>query len=344
MKCTRVLTALVLVATFSAMSRPAALATSANDPLEWWRLTGHLVDDAGRRFDVAAAFFRFASAGGPGAALPADFAIVDEDARRTYTSVRVEREGLGLGHAEAGALDVAVGDWKLASRGTGWRRQRITLHIHAGTTTLDLSQQPVKPEVVFGRAGMLRTGSCRACLARDVAYTRLIASGTIVLGGVRHRLRGFSWLDHESAQSELGVEDAGWDRFEIQFDDGRELMLRVLRHADLTTSPFSSGALVARDGRVTYLPAGSFTVENPLATHWQSSRTGTRYPSLFELSVPQAQLDLAVVPTVQDQEISLAPDGPSYYEATVDVERAGSPGDHGHGYVELTGYARPLRF
>lgn len=323
---------------------------------EWWRLFGHLHTDAGRRFDFSVSFFRFSLRRNGGeehrhnalmsdAIVPATLIVVDERPRHAYTFTQLERNALGLAQFAPRRLPVRIGTWALAQRAASadWHRRHFSLHAAEPHVTLDLMQTPLRAPLRYGRDGSLQTGSCKACRAREEAYTRLRAQGILALAGVRYAVDGLTWLDHESSSHELAADDAGWDRFAIQLDDGRDVELRVVRRRDGRVSKASSGVIVTAN-HVTVLHAADFTVENPLATHWHSTRTGIAYPSLWEVLVGKAQLDLALDPPLQDQEIR-AHDGPSYYDGTVDVERAPPPGGQpGFGYVELTGYDRPLRF
>ncbi len=349
--CATVCTLVIVLLSLSAAARDAA----ASPPQAWWRVFGHLHSADGRRFDFSVSFFRFALPRGAkgdagvvsawrGAALvPATFIIVDERTRRAYTSTRLEREALGLAQFAARRPQLRIGNWSLEGNASPWRQRHFTLHVVEHDVELELEQTPLKPPVRYGSDGRLQTGSCASCSAHEEAYTRLRASGTLELGGTRYALTGTTWLDHESSSHELGPGDVGWDRFAIQLDDGRDVDLRVVRRRDGKPSIASSGIVVTADGRTMRLRATDFSVENPLRTRWRNPRTNIAYPSLWEIFVPRAHLDLAVVPPLQAQEISAA-DGPAYYDGTIDVERAPAPGgDPGQGYVELTGYGRPLR-
>ena len=333
----------------------AATATDGAQPgasSEWWRLTGHVRTSDGRRFAVAATFFRFALGRSPRAAhrgvtsawaaerfYPATFAIVDERGRRYISGTRVERGAFGFGRAALGRLDVAAGPWSLRARGGA-----SAFEVRAGNAeaSFDLHQLALKPRVAFGRAGLVRSGSCARCFEHAFAYTRLRARGTVRVGGVAYAVEGTTWLDHEYGSHLLGPGDRGWDRFAIQLDDGRDVLVRVVRRADGTPSPATSGELVSRDGTLTNLTAADVSVAGRARTVWRG-RSGALYPVLWELSVPKAHLDLAVVPPLSGQEIASQQGGPAYYEGSIDVERAPPPGgDPGRGFVELTGYARPL--
>jgi predicted secreted hydrolase len=142
-------------------------------------------------------------------------------------------------------------------------------------------------------------------------------------------------MDREWSTSALASDQAGWDWFALQLDDGRELMYYRLRRADGSTDRFSGGSIVARDGTVMPLDAEDVTLD-ALAT-WRSHRDGARYPSRWRLAVPAAGLALEIVPRVPDQEWYRPV---RYWEGAV---TAGGQGVSGVGYVELVGYAAGSR-
>ncbi len=77
-------------------------------------------------------------------------------------------------------------------------------------------------------------------------------------------------MDHEFGSHELDPQVVGWDWFSLQLDDGRELMLYLLRRRDGGVTPESSGSLVARDGSVAHLTLRDFTVVVRGNNHWRS--------------------------------------------------------------------------
>jgi len=335
-------------------ARGAAGANSARDGAQWWRLTGHLRTRDGRRFAVAATFFRFSAGPRLGGArrsawaddefYPATFAVVDERERRYRSATRLERGAFGFGRALAGRLDVAAGPWSLrAVRSPDATGQIFELRAGDRAVTLALRQVALKPRVVFGVGGVVKSGSCARCVEHAEAYTRLRARGTLSIDGTAYAVAGTTWLDHEYGSHVLDPGDRGWDRFAIQLEDGRDVLVRIVRRADGTPSPASSGEVVARDGTLTNLGSHDVAVVNVAKTDWHSRASGATYPVLWQLFVPKANLNLAVVPPFSAQEIVSDQGGPAYYEGSVDVERAPPPGgDPGAGFVELTGYRRPL--
>jgi predicted secreted hydrolase len=147
-------------------------------------------------------------------------------------------------------------------------------------------------------------------------------------------------MDKEISTSQLGPRQVGWDWFSLQLDDGRELMLFLLRDAGGGTD-FASATLVDSQGRPTYLRSGDFTVR--ATGRWTSPETGTTYPSGWRIELPGHALGLSVEPLVEAQEnvARLARDL-RYWEGAVRVLDSGGQ-LVGRGYVELTGYGEGNR-
>ncbi len=324
---------------------------------EWWYYTGHL-RAKGRRFGFELTFFRIGLRPGdprPAAGqsrwrghelYPAHFAITDEQGQTFFHEERVAREALGMGSASTQGLDVKSGAWYVRGAPLPGRPdlERMTLHASAsterGTDALELVAVPLKRPAVHGERGVSRKAACPSCASHYYSYTRLQANGTLVFDGVRYPVEGMAWMDHEFGSGELQPDQAGWDWFSIQLDDGRELMLYQLREKDGSVTPQSSGSLVARDGSVRHLPLAGFTIE--AVGRWTSPHTSAEYPSAWHVRVPSAGIDLALRPAVADQELAET-SGTSYWEGAVGVFDAARPAVRlGSGYVELTGYASPI--
>jgi predicted secreted hydrolase len=158
--------------------------------------------------------------------------------------------------------------------------------------------------------------------------------GTVRLGAETLEVSGDAWMDGEWSTSALGTAVEGWDWFAVQLDDGRELMVYLLRRRGGTIDPFSAGTLVAADGTARRLDAADVRIET--LAHWTSPRSGVRYPARWRLGVPSAELRLEIEPRLADQELML---GTRYWEGAVAVagSSAGRP-TAGQGYVELVGY------
>jgi predicted secreted hydrolase len=318
---------------------------------EWWYYTGHLRTPGGRRFGYELTFFRFGLRPGdppPRAGrsrwrgrqlYPAHFAITDEQGQKFFYTERFEREALGMGGASSDSLAVHAGDWTLEGVPMGDRRfERMRLRARDDGEALDLIQTPLKPPAVHGADGISRKAGCATCASHYYSYTRLATRGTLTYGGTTFAVEGISWMDHEYGTSELQADQAGWDWFSLQLDDGREVMLYLLRRKDGSVTPESSGSLIERDGSVRHLPLNAFRVTVPFGARWRSPHTGAKYPSRWRVEIPEAGLDLRLTPTVADQELASTAGGVSYWEGAVNVVD-GRNEPAGTGYVELTGYA-----
>jgi predicted secreted hydrolase len=320
---------------------------------EWWYYTGHVRARDGRTFGFELTFFRVGLKPGdpaPGAGqsrwrghevFPAHFAITDEAGRTFFHADRFAREALGMGRAAVGHLDVKADDWWLRGTPAGdGERERMTMHAREetadGVDAIDFVQVPEKKPAVHGRLGVSRKAGCPSCASHYYSYTRLRTSGLLTFHGVTLPVDGTSWMDHEFGSSELQADQAGWDWFSVQLDDGRELMLYRLREKDGSVTPQSSGSLVGRDGTVTYLPLAAFDVAATAV--WTSPHTGAVYPSGWHVKVPGAGIDVTLAPTVLDQELAFGAGQVSYWEGAV-LARDGAGKPSGFGYVELTGYA-----
>jgi predicted secreted hydrolase len=293
----------------------------ASSPDRYWRVTGHFQTAEGRRFDAYAIFDESNVSHGD-RFLASAFSIVDETTRHAVTATRLERCSDGLAR-ETSDRDLAIDGWRFSESPPPERRgQQFSLNVENDETSLAFVARSIKVPI----AG-----------AWGVSFTRLIARGRLVFEGRTFAVSGTAWVDRAVANPR-GAKAERRSLFEIQYDDGREVMLTVARTANGSNDPNSTGFLAARDGTVTRLSRRDFGVENPVETTFTSPRTGIRYPSLWEIFSRRARLDSAVVPPVQDQEIARL-DGPAFYAGTVDVERAPPPGgDFGRGYVESTGY------
>jgi len=137
-------------------------------------------------------------------------------------------------------------------------------------------------------------------------------------------------MDHAFFTHQLGADQTGWDWFSLQLDDGSDLMLFRLRRKDGTADPFSAGTYVDPQGRARHLAARDFTL--------QPGRKWRQYPVEWTIRVPGLHLDLAVTTPLDEQELTSAKTG-AYWEGAIAV----SGSQRGAGYLEMTGYAAPVK-
>jgi len=311
---------------------------------EWWYFTGNLAAASGRRFGFELTFFRFAlapaavkrrSAWATNQIYLAHFALTDVAGGRMHAFERAGRAALDLAGARARPFRVWVGDW--AARAVAGDGRRVRLTAASGSIAIDLELGFDGPFVAHGENGMSRKSAEPGNASYYYSDPRMPVRGTIRIGGTATAVRGLAWLDREWGSTMLAVDQAGWDWFALQLDDGRALMFYQLRRRDGGVHPFSAGTLIDAGGEGRAL--GSRDVEIQVLGHWRSPRDGARYPSRWALTVPSAALRLEVEPFVADQELNLSI---RYWEGAVSVRgTAGGRAIAGNGYVELVGYGGP---
>lgn len=313
---------------------------------EWWYYTGHLRASSGAEYGYQVTFFRSgleAARTNPSRWAAknlylAHFAASDIGRQDFRYFERVNRAGLGQAGASEAGFRVWIGDWEASGDGV---RQR--LRAQEGEFAVDVRLVPEKPPVIHGERGISPKGEGRGHASHYYSMTRLRTEGTLTLRGRPMEVTGLSWMDHEFGSTQLEPDQVGWDWFSLQFDDGTELMLYVIRKADGRPDPYSAGTWVGADGRIVRLKQPDFTVV--AVDRWVSPRTKAAYPMKWRLSVPSLGLDITVSPTFLDQELNTAKSTQViYWEGAVRAKgiASGRPVE-AKGYVEMTGYAGPFR-
>ncbi len=331
-----------------AIKFPGDLGPHFDYQTEWWYYTGNLETRDGRNFGYQLTFFR-RSLTPPGNEVSgidasswranniymAHFAVSDIAKKSFYPNEKFSRNSLGLAGATAEPYLVWLEDWYARDVGNGV----VQLFAQAGNVKLDLNLTQTLPPVLHGDGGL----SIKSTNAGNASYyyslVRQDTSGTVSVNGETFAVTGLSWKDHEYGTSALSSHDVGWDWFSLQFDDGTALMVCQIREADGRVSPLSSGSFVAADGSVTHLDASDWRME--VRSRWTSRDSGATYPSGWEVEVRRLGLRLTGSALMPNQEFRGAT---TYWEGAV-----GFAGRHqdtpirGRGYVEMTGYSRPVR-
>jgi predicted secreted hydrolase len=323
---------------------PADHASHPDYKIEWWYYTGNVETTAGRRFGYQLTFFRVGV--DPQPSNPsrwavrdlhmAHFAVSDLASGRFHAFDRLQRAGAGWAGASVDRYEVWNGAWRAGARADG------SHHLQAkdGAVAVDLTLGGVDRMVTHGLDGYSQKGRDPSNASHYYSLPRLTTRGTITVDGQRVDVSGLSWMDHEFGTSMLEAGQLGWDWFALQLEDGRDVMLYQMRRRGGPRDPFSSGSIVARDGRVTHLGASDYTLE-PLET-WQSPTTKIRYPIRWRVTIPASGLSLDVRAAMPNQELHTPRStGVTYWEGAVEATGAGDV--RGRGYMELTGYSgKPL--
>jgi predicted secreted hydrolase len=325
--------------------------------LEWWYFTGHLaaVGPTEREFGFQFTVFRiglhphpldYESSWTASNLFMGHAAVTDKTAGRHVFSELLYREASFLsGFGEWPDRRIAWsrapvgtdGIWTIDWNGTGFDFEAMD---ERQGFAFDLSTRPSKKLVLQGPGGYSRKAETDGAASLYYSMTRLATEGTLRIDGSTYRVSGESWMDKEFSTSHLGDEQVGWDWFSLQLEDGRDLMLYVLRREDGSVD-YSRGTVVGPDGRTRFLDAGEWSYE--ATSSWRSRRTGAVYPARWTIQIPDEGLRVEVEPVVADQEnVGHLSGGVHYWEGAVAVRDArGRP--VGRGYVELTGYGEGSR-
>jgi predicted secreted hydrolase len=207
---------------------------------------------------------------------------------------------------------------------------------------IELTLRPEKEPVIHGQNGISQKAEGEGYASHYYSITGLKTEGKIFVKNRESPVQGTSWMDHEFGSAQLRDYQVGWDWFSIRLENGIDLMLYQLRHRDGKIDPYSSGTIIFSDGSQRHLPVKEFQIE--VLDQWKSKKSGATYPSGWRVKVPKDQIDLLLTPTVKDQElITESSTRITYWEGSVRIEgKYGNIPVKGLGYVELTGYAKPL--
>ena len=328
-----------------ALQFPADYGPHPGYQTEWWYYTGNLETETGRHFGYQLTFFRRALVPPQGKAertsnwateqvYMGHFALSDTAGEEHHHFERFARGSAGLAGAAAEPYEVWLEDWRVNEQAPGI----YALSANQDEVVLDLILRDEKGPILHGDQGYSQKGSNPGNASFYYSQTRLASSGKIKLKDEVYEVAGLSWKDHEFSTAALMSGQIGWDWFSIQLQDGFDLMVFQIRRADGSIDPFSSGTLIAPDGKPLNLNAKDFEV---LVTDtWRSPGSGVEYPAGWTILIPGQDLELLVTPIMADQEMEVSL---IYWEGAVHVQgqNGGKPVE-GKGYVELTGYGTSI--
>ncbi len=307
---------------------------------EWWYITGWLTAAGGKELGVQITFFRnrprvaedVASRFAPRQLLFAHAALADPASAGLLHDQRAARAGFGLARVEEGRTEVAIEDWSLRQTGSGYAAEVV-----ASDFRYSLRFDAKQAVLLQGERGFSRKGPNPAQASYYYSIPHLVVTGSVAVGGRELEVSGEAWLDHEWSSEALAEEAVGWDWIGINLADGGALMAFRIRSAD-GGSVWAGGTLRGADGRVRSFKPGEVRFE-PLG-RWRSPRTGTEYP--VSVRVQAGALTLEIEPLMEDQELDArASTGTVYWEGAVRAKQGEAM--IGRGYLELTGYWKPLK-
>ena len=324
---------------------------------EWWYLTGHLETDTPprRRFAYQFTLFRVGLLPEPpgldsrwsaAGLIMGHAALTDVEAGTHRFSELLYRQTPflgGFGRHPAGPIAWSRGPagtdgtWELS-----WNGEAFDLRARDDRQgfAFSLQTRPLKPLVLHGAGGVSRKGAAAGAASWYYSFTRLATEGELHVDGRVLRVRGMSWMDQEFSSSHLGSAQIGWDWFSLQLDDGRDLMLYLLRDRRGAVD-HAQATLVSVDGGAVALKAGEWDLQ--VLEQWRSEATGATYPAAWRITVPGGAIDVRAEPVLANQENRSALTGGLFYWEGAVVLRRDDGRPAGRGFVELTGYGENNR-
>lgn len=317
--------------------------------IEWWYLTGHLRDGTGADHGFQITFFRtrvqaaqhLHSAFAARQLVFAHAALSEVRTATLHHAQRIARAGFGVAEAAEGDARLKLRGWTLqreegevATPGETWRMTAA-----AGDFALALHARATQPLLLQGEAGWSRKGPAAQNASCYYSLPQLEARGELALEGRRLTVQGRAWLDHEWSDALLPESAVGWDWIGMNLRDGSALTAFRLRDASGDTlwaggSWRSAGAadpqIFAADV-VTFIPG----------RRWRSPRSGAQYPVQWTVQTPVDRFTVSAVFDAQELD-GRGSTGSIYWEGLSTLRDADGT-LLGHGYLEMTGYAAPLR-
>jgi predicted secreted hydrolase len=307
---------------------------------EWWYLTGWLKTQAGEELGFQVTFFRsrppFESAAAsrfaPTQVYLAHAALADARHGRLRHDQRAARPALGLAGAREETTGCWIDDWKLELRDGAYRTT-----IAARDFTLELDCTPPGAPLLQGDAGYSRKGPAAGQASYYYSRPHLAVRGGIARGPRSDGVTGSAWLDHEWSSTLMAPEAAGWDWVGINLEGGGSLM--AFRMRGRGGAAYFAGGTLALPGAPLRKLGAQDVAFLPLRS-WRSPRTGVEYPVAMKLRT--GEREWSIEPLFDDQELDArSSTGTIYWEGAARCLREGR--EAGRGYLELTGYWKPLR-
>lgn len=284
---------------------------------EWWYVTGWLDGPSLQPAGFQLTFFRARpedesdnpSQFNPRQVLFAHAALSDPKVGHLLHDQLAARAGHSLAGAETERTGVWIDDWSLFLEGGSYHAR-----VAAREFDFDLRLTTAEEPVLQGESGFSRKGSRREEASYYYSQPQLAVLGT----ANGKKVTGTAWLDHEWSSAYLAPEAAGWDWCGINFANGQSLMGFQMR---------------AKSGGIHYAPPG---ISMKPLRWWKSPRTGVSYPVSMQVN------DLRLEPLMDDQELDARMSvGTIYWEGAVRAYRGKE--EVGRGYLELTGYWKPMK-
>lgn len=340
-----------------ALQFPRDLGSHPDTAIEWWYITGAL-QAHNQLFGFQLTFFRSRVPGTQGMTSAfaakqlvfAHAAVTDVAGQRLLHDQRIGRSSgvtsVDLASASELDTDVRLRDWSLLRRDAQYLAQAVGQDF-----AFKLTLRETQPLLLQGDQGLSRKGPQATQTSYYYSLPHLEVTGELTLADKTMTVRGGAWLDHEWSQALMHPDAVGWDWIGMNLLDGSALTAFRLRTQTGATL-WAGGSWRAKGSA----QAAIFAPEDVVfkaERFWKSPTSGSTYPVQWAIEIrPSMQVPGAsprdpqrytVRALVDNQELdSRNSTGAIYWEGLSDL--LGDQGQLlGRGYLEMTGYASPLK-
>lgn len=269
-------------------------------------------------------------------------AITDVKGPRLWHDQRIARwsgdapgaNAADLSWADTADTRVQLRDWSLRREGNALRAR-----ISGDAVAMDLLLTPTQPVLLQGDRGLSRKGPSPSQASYYYSEPQLQVGGSLSLQGrnIAVEVGSTAWLDHEWSQEMLHPSALGWDWIGINLLDGSALTAFQLR--DKTGNALWDGGSF-RSGTQRFPFSKGEVLFKPIR-YWRSPRSKASYPVEWVVRTPADYYTVRAL--VDDQELdSSQSTGAIYWEGLCEVSDSNRR-LVGRGYLEMTGYAAPLK-
>ena len=314
---------------------------------EWWYITGYATSGE-REFGFQVTFFRSRLEATQGMTskfaakqlMFAHAAVTDVQGKKLLHDQRIVREGFDVAAVSATDTALKIGDWSLSRKGEQYLAS-VTSNTAGNAFKLALNLVSTQALLLQGDKGLSRKGPDEQQASYYYSQPQLKVAGTISIGGKDFALKsnqGKAWLDHEWSQALLHPDAVGWDWVGINLFDGSALTAFQLRDK-AGRAMWDGGSFRASTGQRFTFSRGEVVFSRQRS--WKSVASQATYPVEWIVRTPADFYTVKAV--IDNQELdSRLSTGAIYWEGLCNVSDSNGR-LLGRGYLEMTGYANPLR-
>ncbi|CAH1537690.1 AttH component of AttEFGH ABC transport system [Vibrio owensii] len=302
---------------------------------EWWYLTANLIDEDGTPLGVQWTQFRFAAAPPKG----------EDDVKKTewqtqqiymahsavtttnkhYADEKWSRDQASLAGVNTSPFRVYLDDWQWVSSTNDLFPATLKANSEQfGYSLMLTSSAPYQKQ---GEQGYSTKSADGQVASYYYSQPFIEVSGEVTIDGETHQVSGKGWIDREWSSQFLLDSQQGWDWFALRLSDETSLVVFQLRDSKTGLASYSSARLMQQDGSGIAIPQKDIQLK---ATK-QTEIKGRKYPTQWQVSIPDQQIELTVSALNPNAKMPLSV---PYWEGPVRIKGSHS----GTGYMELTGY------